>query len=304
MAAALHISISAEKVLSLGGLNVSNSMLTSLIVSGLLIAFAFMVRASLKDTDRPTGLQNFVEWMVESLHNMVLGVTGSIEKTRLFFPLFATFFLFILLNNWLGLVPGVGTIGFTEESTTEHAQLLPSNVEVGTPQAYAATPEAAPHDADVINEEPTAETISTHEAEAQISEHKVFVPYLRAGTADLNTTLALGIISVFITQIFGFQFQRFSYFKKFFNFSSPIAFFIGILETILELAKVVSFAFRLFGNIFAGEVLLAVISFLVPVIVPMPFYGVEVAVGVIQALVFSMLSLVFFNMATISHDEH
>jgi F-type H+-transporting ATPase subunit a len=294
MAAALHISISAEKVLSFGGLNVSNSMLTSIIVSGLLIVFALMVRAQLKNTDRPRGLQNFAEWMVESLHNMVLGVTGSLEKTRLFFPLFATFFLFILLNNWLGLVPGVGTIGFTETETTEHAQLLPSNVEVNAPQAYASTPEIAQAD-----ETPVVEPTSL-----EGEQPKVFVPYLRAGTADLNTTLALGIISVFITQIFGFQFQRLSYFKKFLNFSSPIAFFIGILETILEFAKVVSFAFRLFGNIFAGEVLLAVISFLVPVIVPMPFYGVEVAVGVIQALVFSMLSLVFFNMATISHDEH
>ncbi len=299
MAAALHISISAEKVLTLGGLEVSNSMLTSIIVSGLLIIFALLVRSKLKDTDKPAGLQNFAEWMVESLHTMVLGVTGSFEKTRLFFPLFATFFLFILFNNWLGLVPGVGTVGFTETEETEHAQLLPSNVDQPSYQAYASTEVTQ---AEETGHEPTAAEAA--EQTEEVAEHKVFVPYLRAGTADLNTTLALGIISVFITQVFGFMFQKFSYFKKFFNFSSPIAFFIGILETILELAKVVSFAFRLFGNIFAGEVLLAVITFLVPVVVPMPFYGVEIAVGVIQALVFSMLSLVFFNMATVSHDEH
>ena len=81
-------------------------------------------------------------------------------------------------------------------------------------------------------------------------------------------------------------------------------FFVGILELISEFAKIISFAFRLFGNIFAGEVLLVVMAFLFPVILPMPFYGLELFVGFIQALVFSMLTLVFFNMATISHEEH
>jgi len=80
-------------------------------------------------------------------------------------------------------------------------------------------------------------------------------------------------------------------------------FFVGLLETVLEFAKIMSFAFRLFGNIFAGEVLLAVMMFLVPVVVPMPFYGMELFVGFIQALVFSMLSLVFFNLATMGHEE-
>lgn len=81
-------------------------------------------------------------------------------------------------------------------------------------------------------------------------------------------------------------------------------FFVGILELVSEFSKVISFAFRLFGNIFAGEVLLVVIMSLVGVIVPMPFYGLEIFVGFVQALVFSMLTLVFFNMATLSHDEH
>ncbi len=305
MAGALHISISAEKVLSLGALTVSNSILSSLIVSGLLIAFAVLVNASLKRTGKPTGLQNFAEWMIESFQSLVLSVTGTPEKARLFFPLFMTFFLFILLNNWLGLVPGVGTIGFFEEESAEQAQLLPSNVELNASQAYASTVAVEPAEEATLDlENPAAEPTATHEEAAEESHAKIFVPYLRAGTADLNTTLALATISVFMTQVFGVMFQKLSYFKKFLNFSSPIAFFIGILETVLELAKVVSFAFRLFGNVFAGEVLIAVISFLVPVIVPMPFYGLEVVVGIIQALVFAMLSLVFFNMATISHDEH
>ncbi len=314
-ASGLHISISAEKVFSIAGLNVSNSMLTSLLVSGLLITVAVLVKMSLKKTDRPTGLQNFAEWLVESLQSMAMGVTGSAEKTRIFFPWFATFLLFIMLNNWLGLFPGVGTIGFTESEDTVETSLLPSSVSVDSPTAFAVTAETQTDDdhgaatLDVENPavSPTVtnpEAAAEHEAAEAEGEHQaVFVPYFRAGTADLNTTLALAIISVVMTQVFGFKFLKIPYFSKFINFSSPIGFFLGLLETVLEFAKIISFAFRLFGNIFAGEVLLAVIYFLVPLILPMPFLGLEVVVGVIQALVFSMLSLVFFNMATIGHHE-
>lgn len=308
-ATGLHISIAAEKVTSIAGLDISNSILTSLLVSALLIAFGVAVRMSLNatsSTTRPKGIQNLAEMIVEGLYGLVYGVTNSHTKTRHFFPLVATFFLFILLNNWLGLVPGVGTIGFYEESG-EHAQLLPSQMTVDSPQAYAATPTVEHATETEVLENPengaSGATEVTH-AEETPATTKTFVPYFRAGTADLNTTLALGLISVIATQFFGVWYQKLSYFKKFINFSSPITFFIGILETVLELAKVVSFAFRLFGNIFAGEVLLAVITFLVPIVVPMPFYGLEVIVGAIQALVFAMLSVVFFNMATLGHEEH
>jgi len=301
-ASSLHISISAEKVFSLGGLNVSNSMLTSVIVSGLLIMFAILVNRSLQKTDRPSGLQNFAEWLVESLQGLVMSVTGSAEKSKIFFPWFATFLLFILFNNWLGLFPGVGTIGFTEQADETHASLTPSSVTVFSPEAYAATLDIENPSTEPTNTNP--EETEAHAAEEEVGgQEAVFVPYLRAGTADLNTTLALAIISVSMTQVFGFQFLRLSYFTKFINFASPLGFFIGALELVLEFAKIISFAFRLFGNIFAGEVLLAVIYFLVPLIVPMPFLGLEIIVGVIQALVFAMLSLVFFNMATSGHHE-
>ena len=144
----------------------------------------------------------------------------------------------------------------------------------------------------------------TQEEVIENNTHVVKAPIFRPGSADLNTTLALAIVSVIVTQIFGLMALKFSYLKKFFNFSSPIDFFVGILEIISEFAKIISFAFRLFGNIFAGEVLLVVIAFLIPVVLPMPFYGLELFVGFIQALVFAMLSLVFFNMATQSHEEH
>jgi F-type H+-transporting ATPase subunit a len=302
----LHISISAEKLFSFAGVNFTNSMLTSVIVSGLLIAFALWVRFSLRDTQKPTGVQNFAEWLVESLVNLVHGVTNSKKKTDQFFPIVASFFLFILLNNWLGLLPGSGTIGFYDGE--DHVALAPSSVgaNVGHFVVNAATPahETAPTTSP-IEGEPTGvmkkeEPVAEHGEEAK----KEFVPFFRAGTADLNTTLALGMTSIIIVQFFGFSYQGLGYLKKYFNFSNPINAFVGILELVSELSRILSFAFRLFGNVFAGEVLLAVLSALIPVIVPMPFYGMELFVGFIQALVFAMLSAVFFNMATLGHDDH
>ena len=128
-----------------------------------------------------------------------------------------------------------------------------------------------------------------------------YVPLIRGGTADLNITLGTAIFAVLAVQVFGYKSQGLRYFKKFFNFSNPINFFVGFLELISEFAKIMSFAFRLFGNIFAGEVLLAVIAFLLPIIAPLPFIGLEIFVGFIQALVFATLTLVFINIATSDH---
>ncbi len=132
--------------------------------------------------------------------------------------------------------------------------------------------------------------------------HEVAVPILRGGTADLNTTIMLGLVSFFLIQYNGFKYLGIlGYLKKFFNFKDPISFFAGILELIGEFSKIISFAFRLFGNIFAGEVLLAVIAFLIPVLATFPFLVLEVFVGMIQALVFSMLTAVFISTAIAKH---
>lgn len=293
----LHVSISAETVFHLGSLPVSNSMLSSLIVSALLIIFAVVVRLSLKRTSRPGGIQNVAEWLVETFHNLVFSVTGDAQKSLRFFAPVATFFLFILLNNWFGLLPGFGTIGFFHQEESSE-QIVVNHVEA-VPVEDLVSDEVVP---DVIDSE-LADT--QHETEPEAvhpeEEHVAFVPYLRAGTADLNTTIALALISVFLIQLFGVQYVHLGYFKKFINFSGPIDFYVGILELLSEFAKIISFAFRLFGNVFAGEVLLVVISALVPILIPMPFYGLEIFVGLVQALVFTMLSLVFFNMATEHH---
>lgn len=133
----------------------------------------------------------------------------------------------------------------------------------------------------------------------------ILIPFWRAPTADVNTTLALGLITMIMVQVYGYQYLGLKYFKKFFDFSNPINFFVGILELVSDLSKIISFTFRLFGNIIAGEILLLVMGMIVPVLGPTPFIALEIFVGFIQALVFMMLSSVFINMATIGHgDEH
>lgn len=309
MSANLHISISAEPVFHVGDLVITNSILTSLIVSALIIAFAFAVNRSLttaKSAKKIGTLQNIAEFLVEGLYGLIQSVTNDHTKTRRFMPLVVSYFVFILCNNWFGLLPGVGTIGFKEtKAGAEHALLLQQDLSVPVAQVQAsetkplAIPEAGEH-----SELPTTPVMAeTAHAETQAEPHAVFVPYFRAGTADLNTTIALALITQLAAQFWGISYLQLSYFKKFFDFSSPIMFFVGLLEFIGEFSKVMSYAFRLFGNIFAGEVLLTVISALVPLVVPMAFYGLEVFVGAIQAFVFSLLSIIFYQVATLGHHD-
>ena len=247
----MEISLAAEKIGHIGFLPITNSMIASWIATVILIVFAVFATRNVKLV--PKGIQNFAEFVIESLLNMANSVIDNMEQTKKFFPLIATIFIFILTNNWLGLLPGFGSIGFHES----------------------------------------------------IKGKEVFVPLLRSGNADLNSTLALAIVAVFMIQIFGIlTIGFFKYGKKFINFESPIMFFVGILELISEFSRLISFSFRLFGNVFAGEILLTVIAMLVPFVVPLPFYGLELFVGFIQALVFTMLTLVFIKMAITDHSEH
>jgi F-type H+-transporting ATPase subunit a len=136
-----------------------------------------------------------------------------------------------------------------------------------------------------------------------VNGEREFIPLLRSASTDLNTTIGLALISIVAVQVFGVRALGFrGYVGKFINFSGPIQAFVGILELISEFAKIISLAFRLFGNIFAGEVLLAVIAFLVPWLGVLPFLGLEVFVGLMQAFIFAVLTLVFIMMATTSHE--
>ena len=241
----LHISLAAEKVGQIGSFPVTNSLLTTWVVMALLFVFSILATKSLQLI--PSNLQLIAELVVGGLYDFFSTVVGP--RIKQFFPLIASFFLFIILSNWFGLLPGVGTVGFW------------------------------------------------HGEE--------FTPLLRAGTADLNLTIALALISIVAIQYYGFKTLGAHYTSRFLNFTNPINFFLGLLEILSQLSSILSFAFRLFGNVFAGEVLLAVMAFLMPFIVPLPFLAMELFVGFIQALVFSMLTAVFLVIAvTHGAEEH
>ncbi len=312
----LHVSISAETIFHIFGLAISNSILTSLLVTFFLVLFAlFFHQFKFKQTHKPGALQNFVEMIVEALYNFVYSITENTKKTMLFFPVIATFFIFIILNNYIGLLPGVGSIMVEKAHETaiklqrQFPALAKASQEQVAEEATVTMTEADSNQEGLDPNQENAALAETHVEqgeqgeEGEVESHSAKTPLLRAATADLNTTLALAIISVFLTQFYGVSHLGLSYFKKFIDFSNPINFFVGILETVLEFAKIVSFAFRLFGNVFAGEVLLLVMTYLVAIVAPAPFYALELFVGFIQALVFSMLSLIFFNLATKGHHE-
>jgi F-type H+-transporting ATPase subunit a len=263
-----EITLGAEQIGSIGGFPLTNSLLNTWIVVAILIVIAIFIRTRLKMI--PKGLQNIFEIIVDGGVKLCDSVTNDHKKSMKVFPIVFTFFIFILLNNWLGLLPGIGSIGFIEEA----------------------------------------------------GGHKTFIPFFRGGTADLNTTLALSLISVITANIFGmFSVGIFKHVNKFVNVKSllhipmkfkkdpsiavvnPIKFFVGLIEVVGEVAKVASLSFRLFGNVFAGEVLLSSIAVIFAFGLPIPFMFLEIIVGIIQALIFAMLSLVYFSIA-MTDEEH
>lgn len=242
----MNISLTAEHLFSLFGLPVTNSLLVAWCVMIVVVIFSMCITRNLKQI--PNKIQNACEAALEALLDLIQGVFGDMKQTRTFLPFIATIFFFVLLVNWVEILPGVGSIGIHE--VHEGRQLL--------------------------------------------------IPLFRSTSADLNFTLALAILAVFTVQIVGIATIGFGkYISKFLNFSSPLNFFVGILELVSEVAKLISFSFRLFGNIFAGEVLLIVMYYLVPFFVPLPFLAMEIFVGLIQALVFSLLTVVFIKMAMV-----
>ncbi len=258
----------AEPIAHIGDFYITNSLLNTWIVVAVVVIASLAARSRIREV--PGKLQGAFESVVEAFLGIFDSVTGSRERSLKFFPFVFSFFIIILLSNWMGLLPGVGSVG-------------------------------------------------------QIAEeggHRVFIPYFRGGTADLNTTLALAIIGVVASHIAGVVATGvWPYLNKFLNFKAfleipkkfrkdptvvivnPIKAFVGLIEIIGEIAKLASLSFRLFGNIFAGEVLVASMSALMAFALPIPFMFLEVIVGLIQALIFSMLILVYLSMNT-SAEEH
>jgi F-type H+-transporting ATPase subunit a len=241
----LNISLPPEDIFHIGSFPVTNSGLLAVIVLILLAFGALVLRRHLAMI--PSYFQNIAEIVLEEAIGLMDSVLGDRKTSEKYLPIVFTIFIFVLFSNWLGLLPGVGSIT------------------VG-------------HGADAI-------------------------PLLRSPSSDLNFTLALALIAV--TMINAFAISAIGWRRRlsvFFNFQSPMGFMVGILELLSEFARIISFTFRLFGNVFAGEVLLAIMALLVPYLVPLPFMFLEIFVGFIQAFIFGMLTLVFIALAVSPHE--
>ncbi len=276
-----HVELAAEALLEHGPKWFTNGLLTTLLVDLIIILMAVFAVSRMKEI--PGAWQNIVEMLVEGMWNLTQSIAGhGSANSRKFFPWVITIFIFVLVSNYIGLLPGFGSIGIYHSPAESHAQ-----TELGNQLAMAGGEAVA--------------------AAAAAEEGKpVLVPLFRSPSADLNMTLALALISVFMTQFFGVQALGIRYFTKFFKnpFKDGMGAVVGFFELIAEISKIISFSFRLFGNIFAGEVVLLVMAFLVTFLLPSIFYGLELFIGFIQALVFMLLTLAFFTMATVSHDDH
>lgn len=232
----IHIALTGEPFCSFLGIDFTNTFILAIFCA---IFFMGLFLFGFKKKEIvPQKLQNFFEYILESLFGLFDSMSGDRKKTEEIFPLAATLFLFILINNLLEILPGMGIFHF-----------------------------------------------------------------LRSPSSDIHFTLALAIFSMgFIHFATIKKLGGVAYLKKFIKLESPIMFFVGILEGVGEITKTMSLGIRLFGNLFAGEILLMIITFMIPFFIPLPFLGLEIFVGFIQALVFSSLITVFYVFTTA--EEH
>lgn len=289
-----HIQLPAERypIGPLFGDFYWTNTLTAMVIADVLILIIALVvrRAAMGGELVPKGFSGAIEAILEVIYNLTESTAG--KWARSIFPWFASITLFVLVVNWMELIPGVDSIGFLE------------HYDHGFP-----IEQLAPNVSTIVH--PPEGADAGHGEEAG---HELFglIPYVRVVSTDLNFTVALALISVFMTQVYGVRALGLSYFTKFINvggvFTRPIFgiidFGVGILELISEISKILSFSFRLFGNIFAGTVLLFVIGTLIPVFAQSIFLLLEFFVGAIQAIVFGMLTMVFMSQAVAGHGDH
>jgi F-type H+-transporting ATPase subunit a len=240
----IAIHLAPEVVGHAGPITITSTLITSWVTVFVLVALAVYYRN--KFTLIPGRLQTVLEAAIGGAYDYVAETLESEKLAKRYFPILATLFFFILTANWIGLLPGVTSIGYFHE----------------------------------------------------MHGHMKLIPFLYPVNTDLNVTIALAIIAVLTIEVAGIlALGALKYGGKFVNFKSPLGFLIGIVELIGEIARLVSFSFRLFGNIFAGKTLILVAMFFVPFILPVPIMAFELFVGFIQALVFAILTLLFIKLA-------
>jgi F-type H+-transporting ATPase subunit a len=305
------------------GTGLTNTFVATVLTYLILFAMIMGLRAWTRTPDEiPTGFYNVFEAIIEGAYNFVQGMAGA--WTKQFFPIFMTIILLVLVANWMELIPGVDSIGIWEDIPHHKAELAVKAAEREAAAEGRVLTEAEKHEIEDRYEERYAGTGNLRRgpllwkatgAEPEDARKWTIVPFVRVPATDLNFTLALALVAVVTIQYYGFRSLGAGYLTKFFNFSpkkiatnplgamDPI---VGILELISEVARVLSFAFRLFGVVFAGQVLLFVIASLLPV-ANIAVYLLEFFVGAVQALVFAMLTLIFLTMAVQPHhgdEEH
>ncbi len=260
--------LAAEEAFHLLGFPITNSIVGAWVTMIVLIVVSYLVTRRMKLI--PGRIQSAFEFLLGWLYNFCQSVAGA-EKGRRFFPVVATIFLFVAFNAWLSLLPGFGSITITN------------------PEGH-------------------------------------HVHLFRGANTDINMPLALAIVSFIFVEFYGLKSLGIRYLGKFINVgqffrslglicrgrvkpgfggltTGFIQIFVGLLEGLSELVRIVSFTFRLFGNMTAGEILLLIAAFLIPWVFALPFYGLELLVGFVQALIFAGLTLVFLTLATAHHGE-
>jgi F-type H+-transporting ATPase subunit a len=254
----ISVKLSPYIVGHIGTVPITATLITTWCAMGLLILGAFLLRGNLARI--PGTFQGLVEMTVGGVYQYVEDTLENKKLAQRYFPILMTMFLFLLVMNWTGLLPGVTSIGFYDhEGTSEVAKVV------------------------------------TNES-AEVKKH--FTPLLYPPATDLNIAIAFALIAMCVIECAGIMaLGVFKYGGKFIDISSPLNFIVGIIELISEIGRLISFSFRLFGNIFAGKTLLTVAIFFIPFIVPVPILAYEAFVGFIQAGVFSFLTLIFIKLA-------
>lgn len=308
------IAIKPETIESFGPIDLTNTVMTSWIVVIVMVAIVY---AGTRRRDLvPRGFQNLFEAALEAFYNLVVSVAGE-KNGRRFFPVVATIFFFVLASNWLSLLPVFNVIGLVKEE--EHGFVM-EQAEVGPlPLGWVSLSGPGSLSGDSIDEDDPDAAQQAEEAREDGKLVGELVPLFRGPNTDLNTPLALAIVSAIAVESWGIASLGLgTYGSKFFNFGrmlrglrrfsiaevlqGGLEAFVGFIELISEAARLISFTFRLFGNMFAGEAVILVFAFLTPLVFGVAVYGLELFIGLIQAFIFALLTLIF-AMIAVAHGE-
>ncbi len=289
------------------GLGITNTMLAGWITVIFLALVSWLITRRLKLV--PGRLQAIFEFILGWIYDFCKSVAGEVNG-RKFFPVICTIFLFVAFNAWLSLIPGFGSIEVIKyEPIPADAEIIINPAEDNEPEKKL-----------VVIEEKEYEIVAVDGQEMVKIEEEL----IRGANTDVNTPLAIAMVSFVFVAFFGLKTIGIAWIRQYVNFgpffrsvgqlfkgkfnlmnvfSGIVAAFVGLLELLSLFIRIISFTFRLFGNMTAGEILIMVAAFLIPMAVGWMVYGLELFIGFIQALVFSGLTLAFASMAVTSHEE-